>query len=178
MTLQRVADSAGVNKSTVIYTFGNKAGLVSAVVDAQVHDINVRLTNATAHDPSDRLHSAIEGMVALVEATEHLRGYFDILPHAFRDPDLRERLWSLYWGWFGQYLEWFGLSRPESPGDEDDVLFGLAQLIVAIPDGLAIQAELGREEFDVQRPLAAFEFLLRNSLNELQRVMAEREERP
>ena len=178
MTLQRVADLAGVNKSTVIYTFGNKAGLVSAVVDAQVHDINVQLTKAAAHNPSDRLHSAVEGMGALVEATAHLRGYFDILPHAFRHPDLRARLWSLYGDYFGLYLEWFGLSRAESPSDEDDILFGLAQLIVAIPDGLSIQAELGREEFDVQRPLAAFEFLLRSSMNELQRIMSERDERP
>jgi AcrR family transcriptional regulator len=168
MSLQRVARLAGVNKSTVIYTFGNKAGLVSAVVDAQVHDINARLSSLTASNPSSRLHTAIEGMGALVEATEHLRGYFDILPRAFREPELRDRLWSLYKQWFGEYLGWFGLSREEAAGDEADVLMGLAQLIVAIPDGLSIQAELGGEEFDVRGPLAAFEFLLRSAMSELQ----------
>lgn len=170
ISLQRVARAAGVNKSTVIYTFGGKAGLVSAVVDAQVHDINVRLSSVTASNPdsSSRLHTAIGGMEALVEATAHLKGYFDILPHAFRDPEIRERLWVLYKQWFGEYLRWFGLSRAGSLGGEDDLLMGLAQLIVAIPDGLSIQAELGGEEFDVRKPLAAFELLLRSAMSELQ----------
>jgi AcrR family transcriptional regulator len=171
MTLRRVADLAGVNKSTVIYTFGDKAGLVSAVVDAQVHDINVRLSQLTATNPTARVHTAIEGMATLVEATGHLRGYFDILPHAFRDDELRQRLWSLYKQWFLDYLKWFGLAPSGSRGRDVDILLGLAQLIVALPDGLSIQAELGGDEFDVRGPLAAFEVLLRSAMHELEGLM-------
>jgi AcrR family transcriptional regulator len=166
VTLNRVADAAGVNKSTVLYSFGNKAGLIAAVVDAQIHDECLRLaTDLDGVGPQDRLHAAIEGMRHLIEGSQHLRGYFDILPHAFREPELRQRIFALYRWWYEQNLRWLGLGGDAA--GRPDILTGLGELIAAIPDGLSIQAELGPEEFDVRRPLAALELLLRNSLAEL-----------
>jgi AcrR family transcriptional regulator len=176
VTLNRVADAAGVNKSTVLYSFGSKAGLIAAVVDAQIHDECLRLaTDLDRVEPQDRLHAAIEGVRRLIEGSQHLRGYFDILPHAFRDPDLRRRIFALYQWWYEQNLRWLGLGGDAA--GRPDVLTGLGELIAAIPDGLSIQAELGPEQFDVRRPLAALELLLRNSLDELRALAAEGQDR-
>jgi AcrR family transcriptional regulator len=167
VTLNRVADAAGVNKSTVLYSFGNKAGLIAAVVDAQIHDECLRLAaDLDRVAPQDRLHGAIEGIRRLIESSHFLRGYFDILPHAFREPELRERIFSLYEWWYEQNLRWLDLGG--DAGARPDALRGLGELIAAIPDGLSIQAELGPGDFDVRRPLAALELLLRNSLPQLQ----------
>ena len=47
------------------------------------------------------------------------------------------------------------------------MLMGLAELIAAIPDGLSVQAGLNPEGFELSRPLATLEFLLRNSMDQL-----------
>ncbi len=38
VTLERVAAEAGVNKASIRYNFGNKAGLVGALVDFMLHE--------------------------------------------------------------------------------------------------------------------------------------------
>ena len=50
---------------------------------------------------------------------------------------------------------------------DSDLLMGLAELIAAVPDGLSVQAGLNPEGFDLSRPLATLEFLLRNSMTQL-----------
>ncbi len=95
----------------------------------------------------------------IVEA-DSFRGFFDILPHAFRDPELRERMFSLYVWWYQQNLKWLGLGDNKAVMDSD-MLMGLAELIAAIPDGLSVQAGLNPDGFDLSRPLATLEFLLR-----------------
>ena len=43
VTLENVAAEAGVNKASIRYNFGNKAGLLMAVVDALIHDECLRI---------------------------------------------------------------------------------------------------------------------------------------
>ena len=169
LTLENVAAAAGVNKASIRYNFGNKAGLISAVADALIHDECLRVSSAVREVPSEeKLHAAIDGMESMLVSTESMRGFFDILPHAMRDPELRLRVFALYPWWYETNLAWLGL---EGEGTErDDLLTGLAELIAAIPDGLSVQAGLNPDGFDLRRPLAALEFLLRNSMAELQAV--------
>jgi hypothetical protein len=55
---------------------------------------------------------------------------------------------------------------------DSDLLMGLAELIAAIPDGLSVQSGLNPEGFDLSRPLATLEFLLRNSMSQLVEIAA------
>ena len=103
----------------------------------------------------------------MIVDADSFRGFFDILPHALRDPELRARLWSLYAWWYRQNLEWLGLADGYDTGEADDMLMGLAELIAAIPDGLSVQLGLNPDGFDLGRPLATLEFLLRNSMQQL-----------
>lgn len=167
VTLENVAAEAGVNKASIRYNFGNKAGLVMAIADHLIHDECLRLAADTQNVPEEeRLHVAMLGIRRMIVEADSFRGFFDILPHAFRDPELRERMFSLYVWWYQQNLTWLGLGGSESVMDSD-LLMGLAELIAAIPDGLSVQAGLNPEGFDLGRPLAALEFLLRNSMSQL-----------
>ena len=168
VTLENVAAEAGVNKASIRYNFGNKAGLVAAVVDALIHDECLHMA-ADAHSAKDedRLHVAMVGIEGMIVSADAFRGFFDILPHAFRDADLRERMFELYRWWYRQNLEWLGLTAEGTEGEAHELLMGLAELIAAIPDGLSVQIGLDPEHFDLKRPLAALEFLLRNSMDRL-----------
>jgi AcrR family transcriptional regulator len=174
VTLENVANEAGVNKASIRYNFGNKAGLLMAIVDNLIHDECLRLAADTENVPEEeRLHVAMLGIRRMIVEADSFRGFFDILPHAFRDPELRERMFSLYIWWYQQNLKWLGLGESKSVMDSD-MLMGLAELIAAIPDGLSVQSGLNPDGFDLTRPLATLEFLLRNSMSQLIEI-AERE---
>ncbi len=167
VTLENVAAEAGVNKASIRYNFGNKAGLLIAVVDALIHDECLRMAADTENVPEEeRLHIAMVGIRRMIVEADTFRGFFDILPHAFRDPELRERMFALYAWWYQQNLKWLGLGDSKAAMDSD-LLMGLAELIAAIPDGLSVQAGLNPDGFDLSRPLATLEFLLRNSMEQL-----------
>ncbi len=171
VTLENVAGAAGVNKASIRYNFGNKAGLIMAVADALIHDECLRLAADTESVPEEeRLHAAMVGIRRMIVDADSFRGFFDILPHAFRDPELRERIFALYEWWYRQNLTWLGLAAPGAESNE--MLRGLAELIAAIPDGLSVQAGLNPDGFELSRPLATLEFLLRNSMVQLLEMAA------
>ena len=172
VTLENVALEAGVNKASIRYNFGNKAGLISALVDVLIHDECLRLAvNVKEVPEEERLHAAMTGIGGMIVGADAFRGFFDVLPHAFRDPELRERVFALYRWWYQQNLAWLGLDDPDY--ESNDVLMGVAELIAAIPDGLSVQAGLDPDGFDLSRPLATLEMLLRNSMEQLRAQAAE-----
>jgi AcrR family transcriptional regulator len=172
VTLENVAREAGVNKASIRYNFGNKAGLMTALVDGLIHDECLRMAaDLDKVDQKDRLAAAMEGIGGMIVSADSFKGFYEVLPHAFRDRDLRRRLFALYRWWYGLNLKWLDLPD-EIDEDTEYHIMGLAELIAAIPDGLSIQGGLDPDHFDVARPLAALELLLRNSMDEL-RALAE-----
>jgi AcrR family transcriptional regulator len=174
VTLENVAREAGVNKATIRYNFGNKDGLMTALVDGLIHDECLRMAaDLDKVDQQDRLAAAMEGIGGMIVSADSFKGFYEVLPHAFRDEDLRARLFALYRWWYGLNLKWLGL--PDEIDEHTNYyIVGLAELIAAIPDGLSIQGGLDPEHFDVARPLAALELLLRNSMKELRALAEER----
>ena len=163
VTLEKVAAAAGVNKASIRYNFGNKAGLLAALVDVLMHAEFTRMAQTVPGLPHrQRLEAAIEAKRRTVLSTDAFRGFFDILPHAMRNRELRERIAVLYPWWCEQNLTWLDLQ-----GSDDALLEGLGRLISAVVDGLSVQAGL-EPEFDPGRPLRALEFLIANSLPQLE----------
>lgn len=174
VTLENVAREAGVNKATIRYNFGNKAGLMTAIVDGLIHDECLRMAaDLDTVDQKDRLSAAMAGIGGMIVSADSFKGFYEVLPHAFRDRDLRRRLFALYRWWYRINLKWLGLPD-EIDEDTNYYIVGLAELIAAIPDGLSIQGGLDPEHFDLARPLAALELLLRNSMEELRALAEER----
>jgi AcrR family transcriptional regulator len=160
LRLERIAQEAGENKALIRYYFGDKAGLVAARVDDLVHEAAVQLVEQSRCLPRgpERLRAYMAGLASLLHEPA-FGGFFDVLPHAVRDPKLRVPIARLY--------EWYRdinvqcLGGDEACADPAEAA-ALAAALVAMVDGLVIQMSLD-PDFDpapsfavVERMTAAF----------------------
>ncbi len=167
ITLENVAGEAGVNKASIRYNFGNKAGLMAAVADALIHDECLRLAADVRSVPEDeRLHVAMDGIRRMIVDADSFRGFFDILPHALRDPELRARLWSLYAWWYRQNLEWLGLADEPTTASRRHA-HGPRRAHRGHPGRAVCAARPEPGRLRPQPSAATLEFLLRNSMQQL-----------
>src|SRR5450756_741262 len=165
ITYQNVARAANVDKGSISYNFGNKAGLVAAVVDSLMHDECLALLEETEHfTGEDRIRLMVGGLKRITLAANAQRGWFDILPHAMRDEDLKARVRALYAWFFAMNLRWLGLDPDVC--ENDPLARGLAAVIAATSDGLAIQVGIGAQS-DLDDAMSALEAMLRGALAEV-----------
>jgi AcrR family transcriptional regulator len=164
LTLNELVRESGENKSSTAYYFGNKAGLIETVLDSIVHDeflaFKVRLDES---DPAERLEDLVGGMRRFSAMHEEFRVFFELLPHALRHEALHARLRGLYDWYVQQQQVWLAqLTGRDHPGSP--LVIGLSELFGAVIDGLAIQASIGRPDYDSRRPFEAFALMLEASL--------------
>ena len=116
LKLSAIAREAGESKASIGYHFGNKAGLVTALVDSLAHDANRGLMEETAAAPAGatRVRALIDGETRIAADAESFQAFFEILPHALRDPDLRERVAALYDGYRETVLRCLDASGPDA----------------------------------------------------------------
>jgi AcrR family transcriptional regulator len=165
ITYSNVAAAANVDKGSISYNFGNKAGLVAAVVDSLIHDECLALVEeAEQFSGEDRIRHMVDGLKRLTLAANAQRGWFDILPYAVRDAELRVRMQALYEWFFAVNLRWLGLD-PDTC-QTDAYARGLTSVIAAATDGLAIQVGLGAQQ-DLDEAMAVFEVMLRAAFEEM-----------
>jgi AcrR family transcriptional regulator len=139
LTLKAVSMRAGENKAMVSYYFDNKAGLVAAVLDSVIHDEYLdSLDRMKSVAPGARIQRLVEEMQRMAAWADDFQVFFELLPHALRDEVLRRRLAMLYRWYWKMKLEWLG-AKDGTAGLADPDLLGLAQLLSAVIDGLAIQ---------------------------------------
>ena len=159
LTLSSVSAMSGENKAMIAYYFGNKAGLVAAVLDSVIHDEYVASQDRMKDvDPEQRRRQLIEEMRRVAGATGEFRVFFEMLPHVLRDDALRRRIAQLYRWYWSMKLEWLGVASPTAALEDPDML-GLAQLLSAVIDGLAVQAAVD-PEIDLAAPCRAFARML------------------
>ncbi len=163
LTLKAVSDRAGENKAMVSYYFENKAGLIAAVLDSVIHDeYLVSLDSMKNVEPGQRTRRLVEEMMRMDTAAEDFQVFFELLPHVLRHGMLRCRLALLYQWYWSLKLEWLG-ADDGAEALSDPELLGLAQLMSAVIDGLAIQAAID-PQLDLSKPYRALTRLLESSL--------------
>ena len=157
LKLSAIAREAGESKASIGYHFGNKAGLVTALIDSLALDSNRGLIEETAAGPAGeaRVHTLIDGETRIAADAESFQSFFEILPQALRDPDLRERVAALYDGYRETVLRCLDAADPEAEAE----LRPFAMLMIAIVDGLAIQHGLDPDGADVAAATALWERL-------------------
>ncbi len=157
LRLSAIAAEAGESKASIGYHFGNKDGLVTALVDSLAHDANRGLIEETAAFPpgEERVHALIDGETRIAADAETFQSFFDTLPHALRDPDLRGRVAALYDGYRETVLRC--LDAGDAAGRAE--LRPFAMLMIAIVDGLAIQHGLDPDGADVRAATELWEKL-------------------
>jgi AcrR family transcriptional regulator len=159
LSLQAIARRAGESKGSVGYYFTNKQGLVAALVDSLVHDANRALITETARLPMgpQRIHALIEGEQRIVSDTQAFSDFFEVLPHALREPGLRPRVAGLYEAYRNTVLACLDAGNDALVRSR---LWPVAVLMIAVVDGLAIQLGLDPERFDLHPPLRVWEGML------------------
>jgi AcrR family transcriptional regulator len=159
LKLSAIAAEAGESKASIGYHFGNKAGLVTALVDSLMHESNRELFEETLCVPAgeERVHALIDGEARIADDAESFQSFFDVLPHALRDPDLRERVAALYDGYRETVLRCLDAAGSDAPPE----MRPFAMLMIAIVDGLAIQHGLDPDGADVRAATELWERLAR-----------------
>ena len=165
LTLKAIAAESGENSAMVQYYFGNKAGLVEAMIDSAFRDDQQAVAEIMSTvTGDDLLPKFVEGL-RTISASESFRAFFEILPYAVRDERFKRRLAEVI-DWYRQIkLDWLQVDERETPLPLD-ALLGFAELMLAVVDGLAIQKAVD-DDFDLARPYAALESILRNGLSDL-----------
>ena len=165
LTLRAIAQESGENSAMVQYYFGNKEGLVKAMIDSVFRDDQQDAAAAMSTVTSDdRLPRFVDGL-RTISLSRSFRVFFDILPYALRNEGLRSRMARAYDSYRQIKRDWLrGQDEPTPP--EQEALLGVAELMTAVVDGLAIQEAID-DEFDMRRAYATLEFMLQRSLPEL-----------
>jgi AcrR family transcriptional regulator len=140
LSLENISRRAGKNKAMVRHYFGGKAPLVAVLVDSLIHDAVVGMVEQTEALPEgeERVKRYLGEIRGLLDDPE-FPAFFDVLPHALRDDDLRARLAMLY-QWYRELNERCLTSSREQ--EDGKTTKALAMLVIAATDGLAIQMAL------------------------------------
>jgi len=163
LSLEAIAAAAGENKASIRYHFGNKAGLITALVDLVVHDENVQLLKDLSKTGDDRIAVLMQMHRRTTTNVAGYRLFFDLFPNVVRDASLWPRMAELY-RWYRE------LDAVAMAPDADDALRVrvevLTSLTVAVCDGLAMQ-HLSDPEFDLAPVFELYERVVRATLAEI-----------
>ena len=159
LTVEAVAAEAGAYRDSVRYYFGSKAAFIAAVVDSLAHDQSVAAVAETLARPAgeERVGALVAGDRKLVDDRDSFRDFFAIFPHVLLDEELRARVAALY-EW---YRDLYAGALGGAGAGDDARLRGLASLMVAMADGLAVQKLLDPEGVELGSLFALWEEILR-----------------
>jgi len=123
LTLQAISAEAGVNKSGVWYYFGGKQQLVLALLEevtvVESHHFGaVPAADATLDERVDLIVGSAD---QLKERVARFAAFYELLPEASRDAELREHLMAYYQSWYAwasEVLAPHGAEEAAEVGDE------------------------------------------------------------
>ncbi|MEL7667464.1 MAG: TetR/AcrR family transcriptional regulator [Actinomycetota bacterium] len=148
LSLSAVAEEADESKASIGYHFGNKEGLIVALVDSLVHEANRGLVAQTHQYPlgDTRLRVLMEGEREIIEDTQGFIALLEIFPYAMRSESIRGRIAELYAGYRDTVLDVLDAGQ----GTPTRELASFALLTIAIVDGLSIQYALDPDRVDLE----------------------------
>jgi AcrR family transcriptional regulator len=158
LSVGAVAKMAGEHKSTVMYHFGDKAGLIAALTDSMLFDMNPEPIPAlsTVATLEDRVRLLLDFHLRVARDSEYWRTLFDLTPHLVRDRRLHARFAALMHSYYREVLRILDLEG--LPDNEADIV---ASLILSVLEGFALQRELmGPRGFDLEKRFELWQSML------------------
>jgi len=154
MTLAAISAEAQVNKAGVWYYFGGKQQLVLALLE----DVTVGESLHFGTMPPES--ATLEERVALIigtpdeirERVERFKPFYELLPEASRDAELRSHLSDYYQVWYDWAAE---VLAPvvDPPGTGAQRSKALGQLASILLDGIILEVVIAAPEFDLEAAL-------------------------
>ena len=175
LTMQAIEKESGVNRSLVHYYFGNKAGLVEALVDTLFEDPSFGYSDGVLQVPAgeERAQALIEWLHGITTATPNsARLLYELLPQILRSKKLRERLAELYAAYREFDGDCLGSGAPEL---DPATLASLGALSVAIVEGLLIQTTLDSRGFSSEGAFSLWQDIITQYLRSTQSRDVEKE---
>lgn len=161
LSVSAVTSAADLDKAAVSYYFGDKAGLVSAMVESIIHDENIDEIDHLAHlgEAEDVLELHLEQHRRAASAPTVLT-YFELVPHLSRN----KRLAELLAGWNAWYRDVDAYALALYSGRPMSSLTDLATLAQAVTDGLSLQVAANKDT-DLDAAYWAWAGMLRRELS-------------
>lgn len=154
LTLQAIATEAGVNKAGVWYYFGGKEQLVLALLEevavTESHHFGARPAADATLD--ERIDLIVGSADQVKERVERFAAFYELLPEASRDAELREHLMTYYKGWYswaGEVLTPAG----SDGGTRDRSSATVGQFASVLLDGIFMQMVVAAPGFDLEAAL-------------------------
>ncbi len=164
LRIEKIAAASGQNRAMIRYYFGNKAALVARVVDELMRDQLVDLRTELEQLPEGKARiSALVDTSLRFTTSPDFAAFFDVLPAAVRDPDLRTRIAELY-DWYRQLNE--ESLHPASGAAADHKVATLATIFLSSMDGLLVQGMLDPEAVDLEAVGAMWKALIASVLEQ------------
>ena len=166
LTLQAIAAESGVNKAGVWYYFGGKEQLVLALLEevavTESHHFGARpAADATLDERIDLIVGRAE---QVKERVRRYAAFYELLPEASRDVELREHLMTYYQGWYA----WAGEVLTPSGGDGETrprTTATVGQFASILLDGIFMQMVVAAPDFDLEAALKDARATLRHLLD-------------
>jgi AcrR family transcriptional regulator len=154
LTLQAIATESGVNKAGVWYYFGGKEQLVLALLEevavTESHHFGARPAEDATLD--ERIDLIVGSAQQVRERVERFAAFYELLPEASRDTELRAHLMTYYQGWYA----WAGgvLAPPGAHGKARARRAAtLGQFASILLDGIFMQMVVAAPGFDLEAAL-------------------------
>jgi AcrR family transcriptional regulator len=159
LSLEKIAREAGVNKPLVFYYFGNKAGLLRALMNSVLQEDveTLRLVYAALPEGEARIHAVIDYCRKAVADQGTNQVFFDTAVNMLRHKRDRARLAE--WCATCRQLSIWGLSGDQERESTDNIK-ALSAMTLALQDGLALQVLAEPDAVDTDRVWALWEEFL------------------
>lgn len=173
LTVDAIVAEAGEYRAAIRYYFGNKRGLIAALVDmlmARAATDGV-IEEASKHPPgADRVRVQVKMWQGQAEDTAATQALQEVWPYVLRDPELRAKMLELY-RWYRDVDT--ALYRDGLEGADPAELRALASMQTAAFDGLALQRLLDPDDVDLDRAFDVLQRAVHLYLEDLRRRGAE-----
>jgi AcrR family transcriptional regulator len=174
LSFATVAREAGVYTTAIPYYFGNRYGLITALVDsltpkAYLDSVAEQVSHlAPGRESIDTQMRAWREMAANPEMSQVL---VELLPHVVRDQRLRETVGMMYRSYRDYDMGLFGMP----PTALAAKVRALASILIAVDDGLAIHGLLDPDDVDFDTCYAVLADLIDSYLERLRSESASAE---
>jgi AcrR family transcriptional regulator len=171
LSVAAIGQEAGENKALIRYYFGSKDGLLVALTDALISQTlqGARQRLASLSGTHDRVGVAVDTMQSIAADTPSFRLLFELLPRLLENQRMTRQLADLYAGYREVNVRALWGDRP---GEPPPVVYDLAAILVALPDGLAVQTLAQPGSVDVRRTLDAMRDYIEGAMAAVDAQMA------
>jgi AcrR family transcriptional regulator len=167
LTFERIARESGENGALIRYHFGNKAGLIRALVDAVLFSQARGLLKLLAplNPGRERREALFRQHRKVAKDVRTYRRMYEVMPYALRDPELAPKLREIM-EWY-RTLDMWVLGSEDMDAEGKTALEPLAMLMSAVLNGIALEVQVN-PDLDIEAAFALWQQMVWDHLEKIE----------